>query len=66
MQVHITVPHTAIAAVLAATTLAAKAAERMHVLTVRQVVTDLGWVVLGQKVTADVAHNSAKFKSTKA
>ena len=32
---------------------------------VRQVVTDLGWVVLGQKVTADVAHNSAKSKSTK-
>ena len=46
MQVHITVPHTAIAAVLAATTLAAKAAERMHVLTVRQVVTDLGLVDL--------------------
>ena len=32
---------------------------------VRQVVTDLGWVVLGQKVAADVAHNSAKSKSTK-
>ena len=32
---------------------------------VMQVVADLGWVVLGQKVAADVAHNSAKFKSTK-
>ena len=32
---------------------------------VRQVVTDLVWVVSGQKVTADVAHNSAKSKSTK-
>ena len=32
---------------------------------VRQVVTNLGWVVIGQKVAADVALNSAKFKSTK-
>ena len=32
---------------------------------VRPVVTNFGWVVIGQKVAADVAHNSAKFKSTK-
>ena len=32
---------------------------------VREVVTDLGWIVLRQKLAADVAHNSAKFKSTK-
>ena len=32
---------------------------------VMQVVADLGWVVLGQKVAADVAYNSAKSKSTK-
>ena len=46
MQVHITVPHTTIAAVLAAATVAETAARRMHALTERQVVADLGLVDL--------------------
>ena len=43
MQIPVTVPHTAIAALLA---VAETAARRMHVLTVRQVVADLGLVDL--------------------